>query len=252
MTTAIAQNATAGILDHVAAVIEGTTGNGVPGTHSADEALNDGSPSNLSITATGATGKTTIAYSSGSYAADRWVKTVGPGYWLLCYEATDSRNVGAARKISAWTQSSTEFTTAAFPQNLAAGDKFYVLQGFKRLPDGLDIEDSQLAGHDRFFHVSATTEESTGFYGAGMRTYMGVLSIRLRLLKYARLQHSTAAAFENARIIVDAVTKRTNWESSYVRYMNADAAETDIDQDESRTIVTINIPFAYRVETTYR
>lgn len=252
--SAIMQQATATILDHMAEVIEGTNGNnGIPGVYSHDELLRGGAPSNLSITATGGTGDNTIQYTSGAYAADRWVKTNIPGFWLLCYSATNSGNVSAARKISAWTQSTTSFTTASFPANITTGDKFYVLEGFKRLPDGVDIESAFDVGFDRSFRLEALPGTSLGFYGSGLRTYDTTVILRLRLLKHHKDTTSRASVFENLRVLKDALALKTNWESSYTRFLDSESSDVDIQIDDAgKVVAAISFRLVYRVDITLK
>jgi hypothetical protein len=254
--TAIAQQAVASILDNTANVIEGSGSyTGIPGVYSNDELLKGSVPSNLSITATGATGKNTVAYSSGVYDSDRWVKTRAPTYWLLCYSATDNGNVSAARRVTAWTQSSTEFTVSAFPENLATGDKFYMLEGFRRMVDGVDIEsdgEGISRGFDRRFHVTMEVGETLPFYGSGVRLYSSLLSIRVRFEKYKKAQTIAASVLENMRLIRDAVALRAHWESTYTKAIIADVGDTDVDEDDDKAVGTATLGCIYQVALTFK
>jgi hypothetical protein len=230
-------------------VIEGTNSQkGVPGSYSADELLR--ASGGVTFTATGATGKTVIQDTTASYSAGRWVSSNGPGFWLVCTSASDSSNVDAARKISAWTQSTTSFTTAAFPANLSTGDEFEVRQGFKQAPNHVDIESAQ-SGFDRYFQLSALPGADIGYYGSGVRNYRTEIELRLRLLRYSRDVDIRRSVLENLRALVDAATLRSNYESTYTRWADAQAEYEIVENDADKIVALARWPLQYRVQLGY-
>jgi len=247
----ISKQAIGSILDHIAAVIEGDGQRGIPGTYSADELLR--ASGGVTFAATGVTGATTIELDSATYAADRWTSTDGPGFWLVCTSAADQANVDAARKISAWDQATTTFTVAAFPANLSIADEFEILQGFKQLPNGIDIEGHLESGFDRSFRLEAEPGTVQPYYGMNTRTYLTQVTLRLRLLKHGRDRDIRRAAFENARCLVDAVTLRQNYEDIYTRSMDAVGSEVTLaTDDDDKVVVEVSFQLQYRVQTNFK
>ena len=233
------------IIAEVAAAIEGTGSyTGIPGVFSHDELLSGTQPSALTITATGGTAKNTIEDTSRTYASDRWTATRAPSFWLACATATNAENVGAARKISAWTQASTTFTTANFPANITAADTFYVLEGFRHVVDG-GGEDVVL---DRRFTVEVEPGESIDLYGSGYSTTKGTLLVSLSLDAANKSVSSRRAAFTNGEILRHSVARRDNWESTYVQAVFLEGSKINVEtEDDGRSVVEIRWPIHYRL-----
>lgn len=236
------QSAVDAIITNTIAVIEGTGSNvGIPGVYSSHRLLSGGAPSALTFNCTGATGKTTVEYTSGNYSSSEFVKTRAPSFWLLCTSATNSDNEGAARKISAWSQSSTEFTVSAFSQNITTGDTFYVLEGFRAAEDDTESDMAE----DRRFNVTVEPGEPIDSYGSGTRTTTGELIIDLHLPSNGKSTTFRKSAMANGEMIRSAVMGRTNWESTYTRALLPSGSSIDIDQDSELVRVTIPIIYKY-------
>jgi hypothetical protein len=220
-------------------VIEGTGSyTGVPGVYSnADELRGAG----LTITATGGSGKTGIVDSAKSYASDKWVKTRAPSFWALCLTATNAANVDAARKITAWTQSSTMLTCTAFPANITAGDTFKILEGFRGVVDG-GGEDTD---GDRRFTVELEPGEISDIHGAGTRTAKGELVVTVRFADTNRQVSQMRCAVDNAEILRNAIADRSHWETNYTRAIFVEGSKISIDA-EGVTTVKVSLPIVYR------
>jgi len=246
--TALAQQAIDGIITNTVAVIEGTGSNtGIPGVYSNDPLLIGGSPSNLTFNCTGGTAKNTIAYSSGSYASDRWTATRAPSFWLLCTSATNSANVSAARKISAWSQGSKAFTTANFPANITTGDTFYILEGFRSVADDVEAD----AVLDRRYSTWVEPGEPIDCYGGGNRIVTGTLALDLTIKSSGRMTNARKSAYANGEILRTAILDRDNWESTYTRALLPEGSSVELDESEkTRIVVQIRLPIRYRYAMT--
>lgn len=241
------------ILDHTADVIEGgnaynsgTSYRGIPGTYPSDEGLRTGGEG--SFTATGTPTTTVIANSAAT--ADplaRWVKDDVPGFFLV------DETQEAARRITSWDPSALEFTTDAFPAAASNGDTILIRQGFKRIPNQVDISqdvEGFPSGFDRFFDVTLEVGTPLEFYGAGTQTWQGELLIWLRLQHFGRVHDLKAAVAENLMFIASMVQRGANpdhRESSYTRAILPPEAGPDIEVDENKTVGTIRLPIVYRI-----
>lgn len=259
----LAQQAVGDILDNYSDVIEGGTGwrgsgtswRGVPGTFPNDDGLRYGSESPL--TTDGAGDTTTLVYTSGTWAEDRWVKEDTPGFFAMA-TAGAAGSTDAARRITGWSLGDTEFTTDAFPVTPGSGATIAIFQGFKRMPNGIDIEADETGSHtgfDRFFSLSLLPAGRLGFYGNNTETIEGVLSVRLRILKYGREHDARASVLENLTIISSALTKSANpdhRDGTYTRALFPPASLPDIEtNDDVKIIGTLNFPIIYRINRTF-
>jgi len=257
--THLAQNDIGGILDSFADVIEGGNSyrgsgsafRGLPGAHSNDNGLaKDGDDSAV---ASGAGSTTTIVYASGAGASERWVKSNIPGFFAICNtQASGVRNKGAARRITGWNLGTKTWTVDAFPEATAQNDTFEIVQGFKRLPDGEDIEAEEIdSGWDRFFSFEIDDAGvDAGLWGAGVATYTTELNLRLRILKHGRGQRAAQSAITNMSILRDGLTKPLN-RSGLVRAL-LPIGGTSSEKDTHKIVITQTYQLHYRIETTYK
>jgi hypothetical protein len=186
------------------------------------------------------------------------VKTDTPGFFAVCTAATNVANVDAARRITGWDNTTKVFTVDAFPASLAVGDVFAVRQGFKRIPNGIDIEaeGTRFAhGFDRFFSLSAMPGEQVDWYGNGTATYKTTLELRLRFLKYGRAHDATAAALENLAIIRAAITKGASpdhRDGTYTLALLPQGQSADVvSEDTQKVVVMDRYDLRYRISTTF-
>jgi hypothetical protein len=198
--------------------------------------------------------------SAYSWEQSRWVKENTPGYWMHCTTSTGAGapNLNCARKISAWDNSTKRFTVAAFPQTPTATDVMEVLQGFKRFPNGMEIDaDHSLVdgGFDRFFSLSALPGKQMGYFGKGMATYETELHLKLRMSKSFRQHDSIAAAFENLAIIRSLITRSANpdhRDTTYAVALLADGGGTEIVKDDKyKTVAMDKYRLIYKVNTEF-
>lgn len=252
------------ILSNYADVIEGgttwrgsgTSWRGIPGTQSNDPELRNGSDSSITASSNGTT--TTVVYASGDWEQDRWVKNDVPGFFLLCTSATNGTNVNAARRITAWDNTTKTFTTDAFPAATTSADEFTALQGFKRLPNNIDIDAEETEashGFDRMFHISARAGTQTEWYGRGTATFQTVLELKLRFLKYGREHDAIASAFENLAIIRPILCRGANpdhRDGTYTRALIPTGEEAEIAIDDRDKIVVVDrYTLVYQIDLTF-
>jgi hypothetical protein len=252
------------ILDSYADVIEGgsswrgsgTSFRGIPGTQSNDAGLRLGTDTPLTATAASTTTAFTVA--GGSWDSSRWVKHDTPGFFAVCTSATNAANVDAARRITGWDNTTKVFTVDALPAALALGDVFTIRQGFKRIPNGVDIEADDTRhehGFDRFFHLSMMAGEQADWHGSGVATYKSTLEVRLRFLKYARIHDAVATALENLAIIRAVVTKGASpdhRDGTYTRALLPQGKSSDVVKDDKLKVVVLDrYDIFYRINTTF-
>lgn len=252
----LSTNSLGDILDNYADVIEGGSAysgnsyNGIPGTQSNDPGLRTGSDG--SITASGNGTTTTIVYASGTWDASRWDKDTTPQFYAVCTGATNGANVGAARRITNWTLGSTTFAVDAFPAATTSADAFIVRQGFKRLPNGIDIEDKAETGWDRFFRLDVTgAGDDLGYYGADTATHRTTMTLRLRMLKFGRDVDARAAVFENLAILRRGLVKGAHRETTYTRALTTAGRESIVKDDDHKIVVSQQFELIYRMNLTF-
>lgn len=242
MTTGVA-SATGAIFAAVQAVIEGTgTNAGIPGTYSADDLLRTA----LTFTPAAALASaTSIVDAAGTWADNRWVRTNAPGYWLVCTAGNNALN---ARKVTAWTLSTTTFTIGSgFTYAFLGTETLQIMQGFARAPDEVDLRDDSTSGWDRYYNLEIRHVGVEPIYGLGQRTYRAELVVRLRLLKYGRTQDMACSMLENLRLLRDGLSQ-VNWESTYTRARMGDQGTDEIVySDKTRMVGEMTMPFLYRV-----
>lgn len=258
MTEHVSSQALGDILDHYADVIEGgnayaggSSFRGIPGTRSSDARLRSGDDTPLTATDASADG-TRIYQSAGTWAAERWQKSTTPGYFACCKSATESSNVGAARRITAWDATSQYLTVDAFPASITVADVFDIRQGFKRMPNGLDVEEmtGETLGYDRFFHLRLLPGQLLDWHGAGSLTYRGTLELRLRLLKLSREIDAVASVLENITLLATQLVRGSNpdhRDSTYVRaLLPGGVAETE-KNDKVKVVAVQTFNLIYQV-----
>lgn len=258
--THISSQGIGSILDHVSDVIEGGTVygggrenyTGIPGRGSWSPGLVSGDDTPLD--ADGAGDDTTINVASTySWPESRWVKEHSPPFFLLC-TAGETLAVGKARRITAWDNTTKNFSTDAFPVAPGAGASFDVLEGFRRVPDTIDInaDTNSSGGYDRHFAVSLDSGVPIDWYGDGTRTYRGSIDITLRLLKYKRHHAWKASVAENLVILAQGLTQTGEIDHRNDRYIRAilqpDEEPEIIIDDEIKIVATLALPLIYRVQ----
>lgn len=265
MASGIFQQALAAILDNYADVIEGgnawrgsgTSYRGIPGRQSNDQGIREDADTPLTADSNGTT-TTMVVASTYSWDSSRWAKTDTPGFFLLCTSATNAVNVNAARRITGWNNTTKTFTTDAFPAATSDDDVFTVLQGFKRLPNQLDIESAETEapdGYDRMFSLRAAAGEQLEYFGSGKATYKTELELRLRINKYARQHDAIASAFENASIVRQALCMSgspDHRDGTYTMALISTGAQVTETKNDARKIVLLDkLALIYRIDLSY-
>lgn len=235
------------ILKNYADVIEG--GNtykgsgaaykGIPGTDSVADELP------LQITASGDGTTTTVVDDTRSWVdSDRWSRADMPPFFLCCATATNAQNVGAGRKISAWTLSTTTFTSAAFSAVTKANDTFDIREGFKRMQDGIDIEsdDGIPEGFDRIFQLDFDAGEEEGVHGRGYTRYRGQLLLKLRFLKRHKAHSARQRAFNNVQRLRALLPRPEHLDGTYARALFDIAEKPEILINDTKKLI-VQIPF---------
>lgn len=258
------QNALDVILNNYADVIEGgsayrgsgTSWKGLPGYGSNDPGLRLATDTPLTAI-TGTTGTTTVEIHNTNYSweTERWVKVYTPGFFLLCTSATNSANVGAARRITGWDNTEHQFTTDAFPATLTSGDVFSVMQGFKRIQNNIDIMNPDLeinGGYDRCFHFSAGAGEDQQWYGSGVMTLKTTLDLQVRFLKYSRAHDVVASAMTNMAILRAGLCRGEHRDGTYTRALlpTDNHAEVLLD-DPTKIVISDKYDLLYRINTEF-
>lgn len=246
------------ILDNYADVIEGgnsyrgsgTAWSGIAGFQSIDQYAG--------TTMTEDTGGSTTAIAQGEVVdtGARLARTDGPPMFCHCTTASNSSNLNAARKISAYNSTTGAITLAkALPANNSAGDVYTIAEGFKRIPDGIDINDDATeipSGFDRFFHLTALPGKRREWYGNGVETYETTLDIRLRFLKRARARLAAAAAWENLMLIRSILSRPTLRDGTYAQLLDGTSGEPKIETDDQHKIVAVDsLRLIYRINARY-
>jgi len=235
------------ILDNYADVIEGgntyrgsgTAYKGIPGTDSVADELP------IEITASDDGTTTTVVDDTRSWAESaRWSRSDMAPFFLVCSSATNTENEGAGRKISAWTLSTTKFTTAAFPAVTKSTDVFDMREGFKRMQDGIDIEgdDGVPEGFDRIFQLDIEPGEDEEVYGRGFTRYRGQLLLKLRLLKRYKAHTARQRAINNIQRLRALIPRPEHLDGNYVRALFDTGDKPEILADDTKKIV-VQIPF---------
>lgn len=237
------------ILRNYADVIEGgntyrgsgTAYRGVPGTYPYDDGVRNGDDTPLTVVGSSVS-TTTFDVASGSWAQARWVPESGPGFWALCNTA--GSNHGRARKITGYDASTKVFTVApAFPATPSASDSMVILQGFKRIPNTVDIEARESGvdgGYDRHFHLFALPGADEDRSGRGVRTKRTELNLRLRFLKHSRVHDVVASAFENLATLAAAIESShspDHRDGTYTRALWAEGPPEELVNDNVKVVV---------------
>lgn len=248
----LSSQAVGAIIDNYADVIEGgnayrgsgTEYTGVPGVYSNDQGLRTGGED--TFTATGTPTTTVVPFATGDWPQSRWVKDATPGFFLVDDDGEE------ARRITAWDNSAKEFTLGdAFTVAPSNGDTITVRQGFKRLPNNVDIFDPEedgpgaSEGFDRRFDIDLVPLERAEFYGDGQETWRGELRVRVRIEKHSRLHDYRKSATENAVIIASALQRSTH-NATLVRALLPMAAPPEVEATAAAAVQTVTLPIWYR------
>lgn len=264
MTVAhLVQQAVGFIIDNYADVIEGgnsyrgsgTAHKGIPGTYSSDAGLRTGNDHTFTTSGAGTT--TSLAFASGNWPQTRWVKSNTPGFFA--YDSSGAAS-GEARRITNWDNTGKTFTTDAFSVAPGSGAVIKVYQGFKRIPNGIDIladaeGEAFGSGYDRSFDIALFPTTPLNLYGNNTQTWSGRLHLRLRLEKFARAHDHHERCAENLTIIASAMTIQAgpgtsidHRDGTYTRAIFPPESGADVVIDDSNKIVLgVDFPIIYTV-----
>ncbi len=251
------------ILRNYADVIEGgnayrgsgTSWRGIPGDYSNDDGLRNAHDTPLTAEPGGST-TTVVVASSRSWDSTRWVKEETAGFFLVGLTGT-AANVGAARRITGWNDTTKTFTVDAFPASVTAADTFEVRQGFKRVPNQEDPERLGGVAFDRGFWLRAVPGRRMDLAGAGVSNYRTEMVLSLRLLKYGRMHDANEAILSNLSILREALTMAGAYgvpdhrDGTYTRALLAPEEEPAIVEDKDRILATDRFPLIYRVNNAF-
>lgn len=286
----------ASILDHLAGVIEGPatdTGDpriGTPGTHSLYapmSRLEDG----LSAFVMSGTPDQDYAIVDDLAALpdDRrsWVdglfnRRVGPPVFaVIASSPAGATPVGEVRRVFGYERIDTVVLDPPNPPDILEEHKwrvaggagggwsagwtsgatsFRLLEGFKRCPNVIDINDAQQGvpgGFDRFFSLNAMPGRELDFYGRGLVTLDTTVEVRLRFVKAGRRNDTVAAVMQNALIIRNALCNSHNRPSSgaasdHFRALLPGAEGPQIETNDKHKVVTIDrLRLLYRASNVY-
>ncbi len=229
----------------------GTVYRGIPGTYPYDDGVRNGDDTPLTVADGDFNSTTTFEATAGSWATSRWVPESGPGFWAFCNTAGD--NYQQARKVTGYQDSSTVFTVApAFSGSPSAADSMVMLQGFKRIPNTVDIEAEEVGvdgGYDRHFHLFALPGVDEDRSGRGVRSKRTELNLRLRLLKHSRVHDVVASAFENLAILTAAIESShspDHRDGTYTTALWAEEAAEEVVNDNIKVVVLQKFVLIYQ------
>jgi hypothetical protein len=248
--TALVSQGLEGIFDTLADAIEGgttwrgsgTAFKGIPGKYSNDLRLADDSPLTVSAAVSASAFKVATLWRS-----DRWVTLNGAAYWVLDHHAEH-------RKVTAYNATTGQFTVGtAFSNAPQVADTLTVLQGFKRLPNGIDIETAEGAaeGFDRSFHLEADAGKRTEWSGSGDWLLETVLRLRVRFLKFGRLHDWVASAMTNMAILRAGLARTIHYETTYMRALIPDGTVRVVHDDNNKLVTEDAFRLFYRLDTSF-
>jgi len=129
-----------------------------------------------------------------------------------------------------------------------------IVEGFKRCPDGIDIEgdgDTEARdGFDRLFRLAMLPGERMAWAGNGSSLYKSTLNLDLRVLRRSRQHQCAEAALQNVQRIADLMTKGIH-RGSYTQYIVQSAAPSTIKDDINKTVVRIPFSLVYQLNTSF-
>lgn len=137
---------------------------------------------------------------------------------------------------------------------------FRLLEGFKRCPNVVDINDAQQGvpgGFDRFFSVNALPGRELDFYGRGLVTMETTVELRLRFAKIGRRDDTVAAVMQNALILRNALCHSRNRPStggaaSHFRAILPGSDGAQVETNDKHKVVTIDrLRLLYRASNVY-
>jgi hypothetical protein len=260
------------ILKNYADVIEGgssfrgsgTAYNGIPGTWPNDEGLRTATDSPLVVIG-GTTGAppvakcstTTFDVGSGySWASDRWVKENAPSFWAL--STSTGTNKDAARKITGWNNTTKVFTVSpAFTIAPVTGDSMTILQGFKRIPNNVDIESDAVNakdGFDRTFHLLASCGSRMALFGNSTQTNKTNMILRMRFAKYGREHDAVMCAFENMTTICSILSRGAlpdHRDGTYTVGIWLEESPKIIKEDQQKIVISATFVLIYKVSNVF-
>jgi hypothetical protein len=152
------------------------------------------------------------------------------------------------------TNDGTQFTVAAaFTNSPAAADTVTMLQGFKRVPNGVDIEADEGAseGYDRVFHLLADAGKRAEWSGSGAWLFETQLKLRVRFVKFGRLHDWTNAAITNMAILRAGLARTIHYETTYMRALIPDGSIDITHEDNNKLVAEDTFRLFYRLDTSF-
>jgi hypothetical protein len=248
------------ILDNYGDVVEGgnayrgsgTAYKGIPGTHSWHDWVKDNGTGLAVTTAAPSTTSIKLAGVPAANAATM-IRTSAPPFFILTTIAAAGGVTGAARKIASHDGTST-FVTAAFPGNVANGDTVSILEGFKRCPDGIDLEgdgDTEAKdGFDRLFRLTMLPGERMAWTGNGSAMYRTTLNLDLRILRRSRQHQCAESALQNVQRVAEALC-RGEHRGSYTQSLLQAGPPVLLKDDINKAVVRLPLNLVYQLVTSF-
>lgn len=148
-----------------------------------------------------------------------------------------------------------EHTVEAFSSAPDDADPLQLLEGFRRVAPGIDIDDEELGlaqGMDRVFTLDVDgMGAELDLRGAGFINYTTEMTLTVRYQRTQNHRVSTAMLFHNANILTRAMEIGSNRDPYHTRSVRlADAPE--IETLESFHLVTLTFDLEYRVTPVLR
>ncbi len=227
----------------------GTAFKGIPGQYSNDLQLAAESP--LTV---GAAVSTTQFKVAKRWSPNRLITNNGPAWWVLNAAGEHRKLIAAANSTILPATEATTFTVGtAFTAAPAPTDTLTLLQGFKRLPNGVDIEADEGAaeGFDRTFHLAAETGQRTPWGGSGAWLFSTKLRLRVRFCKFSRLHDWTAAAMTNMAILRAGLARTIHYETTYMRALLPDGEIRVVRDDANKLVAEDTFTLFYRLDTSF-
>jgi len=261
MTTTTLSASVSDVLDNYADVIEGgnsyaggTSYKGLCsyGSFALGNSGGHGATEDVAVSTSGTT--STIVVANISLHPDWLASTDRPPFFALGYSGN---NAGAARKITAINTATNTFTVSpVFPYAVGAGELYYLVEGFKRLPDSFDVrgDDVDSLAFDHYFHMSAGAGRLLPWHGNGTHTFETTLRLSILLAKKPRIRRMSYNALLYSHVFREFLTKgehrnTDNLLGVTVLYLDGYGSEATIRETENRIIIEDEYRMVYRVSS---
>ena len=144
--------------------------------------------------------------------------------------------------------------TAAFSADPADTAYLQLLEGFRRAPPGIDINDDDSGvpfSFDRMFTIDVDGPGSeTSTRGAGFVNRVTEMTLRIRYQRSRNHRVSTAMMFHNANILTRALELGSNRDPFYTRSVRHTGSE--LDSDPGFHLVAMTFDLEYRATPVFR